>query len=168
MRYFIKLAYNGTPYHGWQIQPEAISVQEKLNDAISTIFRKKIEVVGAGRTDTGVHASQMYAHFDVENEIAADIVFKLNSILPDDIAVYQVFLVDDQKHARFDAVSRTYQYKIWLGRNPFLLDFSWQIHSLKPNLTKMNEAAKLLMEYEDFQCFSKVKTNVHTFNCNIF
>ncbi|PQJ76002.1 tRNA pseudouridine(38-40) synthase TruA [Polaribacter gangjinensis] len=168
MRYFIEFSYNGKKYHGWQIQPEAISVQEKLNDAISTIFRKKIEVVGAGRTDTGVHASQMYAHFDVENEIAEDIVFKLNSILPDDIAVYQVFLVDDQKHARFDAVSRTYQYKIWLGRNPFLLDFSWQIHSLKPNLTKMNEAAKLLMEYEDFQCFSKVKTNVHTFNCNIF
>ena len=168
MRYFIEFSYNGKKYHGWQIQPEAITVQEKINNALSTIFRQKIEVVGAGRTDTGVHASQMFAHFDIENEITEDIVFKLNSILPDDIAIYQVFLVDDEKHARFDAKSRTYQYKIWLGRNPFLLDFSWQIHSLKPNVSKMNEAAKILLEYEDFQCFSKVKTNVHTFNCSVF
>lgn len=168
MRYFIEFSYCGKKYHGWQIQPEAISVQEKLNEALSTIFRQKIEVVGAGRTDTGVHASQMFAHFDIEDEMINEIVFKLNSILPDDIAIYQVFLVDNQKHARFDAISRTYQYKIWLGRNPFLLDFSWQIHSLKPNVSKMNEAAKILLEYEDFQCFSKVKTNVHTFNCTIF
>lgn len=150
------------------MQPEAISVQEKLNDALSTIFRQKIEVVGAGRTDTGVHASQMFAHFDIESDMKDDIVFKLNSILPDDIAIYQVFLVDKEKHARFDAVSRTYQYKIWLGRNPFMLDFSWQIHTLKPDVLKMNQAAKLLLEYEDFQCFSKVKTNVYTYNCNIF
>jgi tRNA pseudouridine38-40 synthase len=168
LRYFIEFSYCGKKYHGWQIQPEAISVQEKLNEALSTIFRQKIEVVGAGRTDTGVHASQMFAHFDIEDEMINEIVFKLNSILPDDIAIYQVFLVDNQKHARFDAISRTYQYKIWLGRNPFLLDFSWQIHSLKPNVSKMNEAAKILLEYEDFQCFSKVKTNVHTFNCTIF
>lgn len=150
------------------MQPEAISVQEKLNDALSTIFRQKIEVVGAGRTDTGVHASQMFAHFDIESDMKEDIVFKLNSILPGDIAIYEVFLVDDEKHARFDAASRTYQYKIWLGRNPFLLDFSWQIHTLKPDVLKMNEAAKLLLDYEDFQCFSKVKTNVYTYNCTIF
>lgn len=168
MRYFIEFSYNGKEYHGWQMQPEAISVQEKLNDALSTIFRQKIEVVGAGRTDTGVHASQMFAHFDIESDMKKDIVFKLNSILPDDIAIYQVFLVDDEKHVRFDAVSRTYQYKIWLGRNPFLLDFSWQIHTLKPDVLKMNEAAKLLLDYEDFQCFSKVKTNVYTYNCTIF
>ena len=142
MRYFIEFSYNGEKYHGWQIQPKVISVQEKLNDALSTIFRQKIEVVGAGRTDTGVHASHMFAHFDIENEILDDIVFKLNSILPDDIAIDQVFLVNDSKHARFDAVSRTYQYKIWLGRNPFLLDFSWQIHSLKPNVLKMNEIGR--------------------------
>lgn len=150
------------------MQPDVISVQEKLNDALSTIFRQKIEVVGAGRTDTGVHASQMFAHFDIERDLKEDIVFKLNSILPDDIATHKVFLVDDEKHARFDAVSRTYLYKIWLGRNPFLLDFSWQIHTLRPDVLKMNEAAKLLLEFEDFQCFSKVKTNVHTFNCTIF
>ncbi|MFY9242883.1 MAG: tRNA pseudouridine(38-40) synthase TruA [Polaribacter sp.] len=167
MRYFIELSYNGKNYHGWQIQPKVISVQEKLNDAISTVFQENIQVVGAGRTDTGVHATQMYAHFDIEQKPEGDLVFKLNSILPNDISVQQVFLVDDEKHARFSALSRSYEYKIWLGRNPFLLDFSWQIHSQKPDINLMNEAAKLLLEYKDFQTFSKVKTEVYTFNCDI-
>jgi len=167
LRYFIELSYNGKNYHGWQIQPDVISVQEKLNSALSTIFRQDIQVVGAGRTDTGVHASQMFAHFDVDKNLQGDFAFKLNSILPKDIVVYKVFLVDDEKHARFDAVSRSYEYKIWLGRNPFLLDFSWQIHSQKPDLKLMNEAAKLLTEYTDFQTFSKVKTEVYTFNCDV-
>ncbi len=167
MRYFIELSYNGKKYHGWQIQPDVISVQEELNNAISTILQEKIEVVGAGRTDTGVHASQMFAHFDIEKSIKGDIVHKLNSILPNDITVYRVFLVDDEQHARFNAGSRSYEYRIWLGRNPFLLDFSWQIHSQKLDIIKMNEAAKILLEYEDFQTFSKVKTDVYTFNCNV-
>lgn len=167
MRYFIELSYNGKNYHGWQIQPDAISVQEKLNDALSTIFQEKIEVVGAGRTDSGVHASQMFAHFDIEKELEKEVVFRINSILPNDIAVSEVFLVNNEKHARFDATSRSYEYKIWLGRNPFLLDFSWQIHSQKPNVDLMNKAAKLLLEYTDFQTFSKVKTEVYTFNCDI-
>jgi len=167
LRYFIELSYNGKNYHGWQIQPDAISVQEKLNNALSTIFQEKIEVVGAGRTDSGVHASQMFAHFDIEKELKKEVVFRINSILPNDIAVSQVFLVNNEKHARFDASSRSYEYKIWLGRNPFLLDFSWQIHSQKPNLDLMNKAAKLLLEYTDFQTFSKVKTEVYTFNCDI-
>ena len=167
MRYFIELSYNGKNYHGWQIQPDAISVQEKLNNAISTIFQEKIEVVGAGRTDAGVHASQMFAHFNIDKELKKEVVFKLNSILPNDIAVQQVFLVDDEKHARFDALSRSYEYKIWLGRNPFLLDFSWQIHSQKPDVNLMNKAAKLLLEYTNFQTFSKVKTEVYTFNCDV-
>lgn len=167
MRYFIELSYNGKNYHGWQIQPDAISVQEKLNEAISTIFQEKLEVVGAGRTDTGVHASQMFAHFDIDRKIEGDIAHKLNSILPDDITVYEVFLVADEKHARFNALSRSYEYRVWLGRNPFLLDFSWQIHSQKLDIFKMNEAAKLLLEYENFQTFSKVKTEVYTFNCNV-
>jgi tRNA pseudouridine38-40 synthase len=167
LRYFIELSYNGKKYHGWQIQPDVISVQEKLNIAISTILQEEIQVVGAGRTDTGVHASQMFAHFDTTIELKDEIVFKLNSILPNDISVYKVFLVNDEKHVRFDATSRRYEYKIWLGRNPFLLDFSWQIHSQRPNVDLMNEAAKLLLEYEDFQCFSKVKTEVYTFNCDI-
>ena len=167
MRYFIELSYNGKNYHGWQIQPDAMSVQEKLNNAISTIFQEKIEVVGAGRTDAGVHASQMFAHFDIEKKLKSDVIFKLNSILPNDIVVYNVFLVDDEKHVRFDATSRSYEYKIWLGRNPFLLDFSWQIHSQRPDLNLMNEASKLLLEYTDFQTFSKVKTEVYTFNCDV-
>ena len=167
MRYFIELSYNGKNYHGWQIQPDVISVQEKLNIALSIILQVKTEVVGAGRTDTGVHASQMFAHFDVDSKLKGDYVFKLNSILPDDIVVYKLFLVDDEKHVRFDAVSRSYEYKIWLGRNPFLLDVTWQIHSQNLDINLMNEAASLLLEYEDFQTFSKVKTDVHTFNCNV-
>ena len=167
MRYFIELSYNGKNYHGWQIQPDAVSVQEKLNNAIGTIFQENIQVVGAGRTDTGVHASQMFAHFDIDKKLDDKVIFKLNSILPHDIAVHDVFLVDDDKHARFGATSRSYEYKIWLGRNPFLLDFSWQIHSQKPNINLMNEAAKLLLEYTDFQTFSKVKTEVYTFNCDV-
>lgn len=167
MRYFIELAYNGKNYHGWQIQPDVVSVQEKINHAISTVLQLQIEVVGAGRTDTGVHASQMFAHFDLEKEIKGDIVHKLNSILPNDITIYRVFLVEEEHHARFNAESRSYEYKIWLGRNPFLLDFSWQIHSQELNVSKMNKAASLLLEYEDFQTFSKVKTDVYTFNCNV-
>ena len=167
MRYFIELSYNGKNYHGWQIQPDVISVQEKLNKAVSTIFQEKIEVVGAGRTDTGVHASQMFAHFDLEKELKGDIPHKLNSLLPLDIVVYKVFTVDDEAHARFGALTRSYEYKIWLGRNPFLLDFSWQIHSQNLNVDLMNEAAKLLLEYTDFQTFSKVKTDVYTYNCDV-
>ena len=167
MRYFIELSYNGKNYHGWQIQPDAISVQEKLNFAVTTILQQKIEVVGAGRTDTGVHASQMFAHFDIDEKLEGDVPHKLNSILPNDIVVYDVFLVDAEKHARFSAESRSYEYRIWSGRNPFLLDYSWQIHSQKLDIAKMNEAAKLLLEYENFQTFSKVKTEVYTFNCNV-
>ncbi|QNM85679.1 tRNA pseudouridine(38-40) synthase TruA [Polaribacter pectinis] len=167
MRYFIELSYNGKKYHGWQIQPDAISVQEKLNKALSIIFQNEIAVVGAGRTDTGVHASQMFAHFDIEKELKGDVVFKLNSILPHDITIYNVSLVENDKHARFDALSRSYEYRIWLGRNPFLLDFSWQIHSQDLDIKKMNEAAKLLLEFENFQAFSKVKTEVYTFNCDV-
>ena len=143
MRYFIELSYNGKNNHGWQIQPDVISIQEKLNLAVSTILQEKIEVVGAGRTDTGVHASQMFAHFDSDIEIKGEVVHKLNSILPNDITVYKVFLVADDYHARFHAESRSYEYRIWLGRNPFLLDFSWQIHSQKLDLAKMNKAAQL-------------------------
>ncbi|WP_439130421.1 tRNA pseudouridine(38-40) synthase TruA [Polaribacter sp.] len=167
MRYFVQLSYHGKNYHGWQIQPDAVSVQEKLNHAISTILQEKIQVVGAGRTDTGVHATQMFAHFDIDKNLDDNIAYKLNSILPHDIAVQNVFLVDDEKHARFSAISRSYEYKIWLGRNPFLLDVSWQIHSQKPNVNLMNEAAKLLLEYTNFQTFSKVKTEVYTFNCEV-
>jgi len=167
LRYFIELSYQGKNYHGWQIQPDVITVQEKLNKAVSIIFQLNIEVVGAGRTDTGVHASQMFAHFDLDKELKGDIPHKLNSVLPPDIVVHNVFTVADEKHARFDAISRSYEYKVWLGRNPFLLDFSWQIHSQNLNIDLMNEAASLLLEYTDFQTFSKVKTDVYTYNCDV-
>ncbi len=167
MRYFIELSYSGKNYHGWQVQPDSISIQEKLNIAISKALQTKTEVVGSGRTDTGVHALQMFAHFDTNHKLTLNFANKLNSILPDDIVIRRVFKVDDKKHARFDAVSRSYKYKILLERNPFLLDFSWQIHSKKFNVNLMNQAANLLLKYNDFQSFAKVKTDVYTYNCTI-
>lgn len=167
MRYFIELAYNGKNYHGWQVQPQAISVQEVLNKAISTILRKEINIVGAGRTDAGVHASQMFAHFDVIEALKENFTYKLNALLPDDIVVYSTTLVHDDAHARFDATSRSYEYKIWLGRNPFTLHTTWQLHHQQLNIDLMNKAASILYEYEDFECFSKVKTDVNTFNCKV-
>lgn len=167
MRYFIELAYNGTKYHGWQIQPHCNTVQEEINKALSVVLQEEINVVGAGRTDTGVHARQMFAHFDTEKELDKNYIHKSNSVLPDDIVVYDLFLVNPDKHARFDAVKRSYEYKIWLGRNPFNLLASYQIYYQKFDIEAMNEACKVLFEYKDFECFSKVKTEVRTFNCNI-
>ena len=167
MRYFIELAYKGKNYHGWQIQPDAISVQEKINKVISTVLRENIIITGAGRTDAGVHASQMFAHFDTDKILNNDFGFRLNALLPDDIVIYNIKLVHNDAHARFDAHSRSYEYKIWLGRNPFSLDTSWQLYNQKLNIDLMNQAAKILYEYEDFECFSKVKTGVYTFNCNV-
>ncbi len=165
MRYFIELSYNGKNYHGWQIQPDAISVQEKINSAISTVLQKEILVVGAGRTDTGVHAEQMFAHFDVDKKLDDQYIYKFNSILPEDIVISDLQVVADDKHARFDALSRTYEYRIWLGRNPFLLDGTWQLYHQKLSISNMNKAASILLVYENFQSFSKVRTEVKTFNC---
>ena len=168
MRYFIEISYNGKNYHGWQIQPNAITVQETLMNALSTILRKDITVVGAGRTDTGVHALQLNVHFDLDFSInEQEITQKLNSFLPDDIVVRSIFLVHDNIHARFDAISRSYEYRIWLGRNPFLLDATYQIHRQRFDINKMNEAAAVLLEYTNFKCFSKSKTDVKTYNCEI-
>lgn len=167
LRYFIELSYNGKNYHGWQIQPNAISVQEVLEEALSTILRVKTSVVGAGRTDAGVHASQIFAHFDVDAVLDAnEMVYKLNSILPKSIAVRNVFRVPDDAHARFHATKRSYQYKIITHKDPFLHEYT---HLIKQPLAvdKMNEAAKILLDYTNFKCFSKVKTEVNTFNCDI-
>lgn len=168
MRFFIQLSYNGTNYHGWQMQPNAISVQETLTKALSVVLNKKdIAIMGAGRTDTGVHASQMFAHFDYEQFIdSKSIIHKLNSYLPKDIAVSNVILVQENAHARFDAKQRTYDYKINLSKNVFLDELSWY-YNKELNMEAMNDAAKLLIEFTDFQCFSKVHTDVNTFNCNI-
>lgn len=168
MRYFIHLAYNGTPYHGWQIQPNATSVQETLNKAFSVLLQSEINLMGAGRTDTGVHAKEMYAHFDFEASIdIPNLVHKLNSFLPKDIVIHDIISVHDDAHTRFDATKRTYEYHIHQFKNPFLDELSWYFHQpLDINL--MNEAAKLLFNYTDFECFSKVNTDVNTFDCTIF
>ena len=168
LRYFLKLSYKGTAYHGWQIQPNAQSVQEVLQNAMRTVLRNEISVVAAGRTDTGVHAKTMYAHFDIETlPFESDIfIFKLNSILPKDIALLNIVAVADEAHARFDAKKRTYQYHINQHKNPFVTDGSWYFrHSL--NLELMNEAAQILLLKNDFESFSKVHTEVNNFRCKI-
>lgn len=168
MRYFIKLAYKGTNYFGWQYQPDAISVQETLNKALSTLLKTNIDILGAGRTDSGVNAKEMFAHFDYETEIdTKKIVYKLNSFLPKDIAIFDLIKVHDDAHARFDATKRTYEYHIHTKKNAFESDDSWY-YSLPLDVEKMNEACKILFEYIDFECFSKTHTDVNTFNCKIF
>lgn len=167
MRYFIKLAYNGTNYHGWQSQPNAHSVQETLEKGLSLLLKQKIELVAAGRTDAGVHAKEMFAHFDVDAQIEVDILLpKLNSFLPKDIVIYAVFAVHDEAHARFDATERTYEYHIHTVKDAFMHQLSWY-HHYPLSIEKMNEAASILKEYTDFECFSKVNTDVFTFNCKI-
>jgi tRNA pseudouridine38-40 synthase len=165
-RYFLQLSYKGTNYHGWQIQPNAISVQEVIEDALSKILRQKIAVIGAGRTDTGVHASYFILHFDMEGEIPEklDVVYKLNSFLPHDIAVQKVWKVSDDLHARFSATSRTYRYFISRKKDVFGDDTTCKY--LKPlNVDKMNEAAQTLFLYKDFTSFSRLHTDVKTNNC---
>ncbi|WP_179333288.1 tRNA pseudouridine(38-40) synthase TruA [Winogradskyella costae] len=167
MRYFLELSYNGKAYHGWQNQPNAISVQEVIEKALSTILSAKISIMGAGRTDTGVHASQMFAHFDYDGDFKSiDIVYKLNSFLPKDVAITTVFEVKPEIHARFYAESRTYNYKISTVKNVFNYDFAYQVQS-SLDIEAMNEACKILFQYKDFQCFSKTNTDVKTYNCDI-
>lgn len=167
MRFFIELSYNGKAYHGWQNQPNAISVQEVLEKALSTLLKEKIDIVGAGRTDTGVHAKQMFAHFNTTKAFSLEkLIYKLNSFLPKDIAVQDIFKVNDETHARFDVISREYKYRISLYKNVFSFNNSYYFKQ-ELDVNKMNEAAKVLFEYEDFKCFSKSNTDVKTYNCKI-
>lgn len=167
MRYFITFSYDGTAYHGWQIQPHSVTVQEELQKALSTLMRKPMEVVGAGRTDTGVHARKMIAHFDHDEvQDCSQLVYKLNKLLPRDIAVQHVEPVADDMHARFSAKSRTYHYYVHLDKNPFLRSYSWQVYG-NPDFELMNRAARVLMEYKDFTSFSKVNTDTKTNDCTI-
>lgn len=168
MRYFIKLAYKGTKYHGWQCQPDADSVQETLNKALTMLLKTPIDIVGAGRTDTGVHAQQMYAHFDFENDIdALQMVHKLNSFLPKDIVIFEILKVNNEAHARFDATKRTYEYHIHTMKDAFENEGSYQFGQ-PLNLNLMNQACEILFQHTDFECFSKTNTDVRTFNCVIF
>jgi tRNA pseudouridine38-40 synthase len=168
MRYFIKFSYNGTHYHGWQIQPNAVSVQEILNKSLSTILNSHIDCMGAGRTDTGVHAREMFAHFDFEIQInIPNTIHKLNSFLPKDIVISDIINVHNDAHARFDAKKRTYEYHINTFKNAFLFDKSWY-YPQKLDLELMNQASQILLKHTDFQAFSKVHTDVNTFDCKIF
>ncbi len=167
MRYFLELSYFGKAYHGWQNQPNAISVQEEIENAISVVFQHKIDIVGAGRTDAGVHAKQIFAHFDVEEELQKEAFqFKMNSLLPADIALKDVFKVRSDAHARFEALSRSYEYHIVQQKDPFLEDRSYFLKN-RLNVEKMNQAAEILKDYTNFKCFSKSKTDVKTYNCKI-
>ncbi|WP_299127310.1 tRNA pseudouridine(38-40) synthase TruA [uncultured Winogradskyella sp.] len=167
MRFFIELSYNGKAYHGWQNQPNAISVQEVLEKALRTLLQKDISIVGAGRTDAGVHAAKMIAHFDFEgNNLDTNLVYKLNSYLPKDISVHTIFEVNSKAHARFDAQSRTYHYKISTSKNVFNYDYAYLVQ-LPLDVDAMNQACKILFKYKDFQCFSKSNTDVKTYHCDI-
>ena len=167
MRYFIELSYNGSAYHGWQNQPNALSVQEVTEKALSTLLKTSISIMGAGRTDTGVHAKQMFAHFDYENDLdATDLVFKLNSFLPKDVVIHDIFKVKEEAHSRFNAISRTYLYRIALKKNAFTNNDTFYVRQTL-DIENMIEATKILFQYKDFQCFSKSNTDVKTYHCNI-
>jgi tRNA pseudouridine38-40 synthase len=212
-RYFLELSYNGTAYHGWQIQENALSVQEILNKALSTVFRQTIDTLGCGRTDTGVHAKQLFAHFDVDEMGSLEVgkserweirkseslkdgksesleggdsrnqesisilntqysildkqlLTSLNALLPYDIAVKRMIKVAPDAHARFDATRRSYEYHVHFSKDPFKHNFSWLLRD-KPDIGLMNQAAKMLLEYQDFSCFSKSNTQTATNNCVI-
>ena len=167
MRYFIEIAYSGKAYCGWQRQPKQLSVQQVLEETLSILFRKNIKIIGAGRTDTGVHAKQIFAHFDAEDMIInEELLFRINSFLPNDISVLNIFQVLPDAHARFDASQREYEYRIFIGKDPFSQDFAYQVYK-QPNLDWMNQAAKSLLNHKDFQCFSRTNSDVKTYNCKI-
>lgn len=179
-RYFAEIAFDGTKYHGWQIQQNAVSVQEVFNKALQVLLRQPVETVGCGRTDTGVHAKQLFVHFDVEREAGFEVrgsgnepstinhqlKASLNAILPKDIAVKNIIPVAADAHARFDATLRSYEYHIHFDKNPFKQNYSWQLRDF-PDLELMNQAANIIKEYRDFSCFSKSNTQVKTNFCVI-
>lgn len=174
-RYFIKISFDGTLYNGWQVQKNSSkTVQQKINDGLSKLLNEKIEVQGCCRTDAGVHAKELFAHFDSKKDFSVQNLkskqtwlHKFNSMLPFDISIDELFSADNNANARFDATARTYQYFIHQKRNPFLINRSYYYYS-ELNIKLMNKAAKLLMKYEDFSAFSKVNTQVKTNKCRIY
>lgn len=167
MRYFITFSYQGSSYHGWQRQPDARSVQQTLEEAMELFLKEQLSLVGAGRTDTGVHAKMMVAHFDSEVSFDSDeLIHRLNAFLDETIAIESIREVDPKAHARFDASSRSYEYWVVQQKNPFLAQAAYYVsHPLDVDL--MNKAAALMLAYEDFECFSKSNTDVHTYLCDI-
>lgn len=169
-RYFIKLAYNGAEYHGWQIQDNALTVQQVITDAVRLIWKKDFKMIGCGRTDTGVNATRFYAHFDLEDEQSqeelTDLAHRLNRYLPEDIVIFGIFPVPEKLHSRYDAISRTYEYHIHTFKDPFLTDSSWYLYG-NMDLEMMNRACGILKEYEDFTSFSKFNEKRKTNLCTI-
>ena len=171
LRYFIELSYFGKPYHGWQKQPNAVTVQQSIEEALSTILRQPLSIMGAGRTDTGVHAHQMFAHLDIPGTAFAkaeltQLSQKLNSFLPPAIAIQRIFEVAPEAHSRFDALQRSYTYRVARKKNPFTEDAAFQC-KYALDIDAMNEAAAILLSYTDFECFSKSNTDVNTYLCDI-
>ncbi len=167
-RFFLRLSFKGTAYAGWQVQENAVSVQEKLNAALSILLNNETATTGCGRTDTGVHAKQFFVHFDAEEETVPfeKLVYSLNAILPNDIAIEKIFTVAGNQHARFDASSRTYEYFISTSKNPFLKEYT-MFSVMQPDIGRMNEAARCLIRKTDFSSFSKSNTQVKTNICEI-
>lgn len=167
MRYFITFSYQGSSYHGWQRQPDANSVQQTLEEAMELFLKESVSLVGAGRTDTGVHAKVMVAHFDTEVLFEIEeLIYRLNAYLDETIAISNIVKVKEDAHARFDATSRSYEYWVVQQKNPFLDQAAYfVIHPLDVNL--MNEAAALMLDHKDFECFSKSNTDVHTYLCDV-
>jgi tRNA pseudouridine38-40 synthase len=167
-RYFIYLAYDGTNYHGWQIQPNGDSVQQQLMNALQTLLRREVvEVTGAGRTDTGVHAKLMVAHFDYDEAIdCSQLADKLNRLLPSDISVFKVVPVDANLHARFSAKSRRYEYYVTTAKSPFLRQYRYRLHKA-PDFDLMNQTATLLLQVDDFTSFRKLHTDVKSNICHV-
>lgn len=166
LRYFIELSYFGKNYHGWQIQPKQISVQETVEKGLSTILRTEIKIMGAGRTDSGVHAKIMFAHFDFSEPLPGDLINHLNSFLPKDITIHKFHKMTADAHARFDAVKRTYEYRVQKWKDSFNFDFTWQVRS-ELDREAMNSAAEMLLGKKDFSSFAKTHTDVKTHICEV-
>ena len=166
MRYFIDISYFGKNYHGWQIQENAITVQEILDKSLSTILKTEIKSLGSGRTDTGVHAISQVAHFDFNGNIIENFLYRINSLLPSDISINSINGVKENVSARFDAISREYIYKIHTKKSPFLNDYSYY-YKRDIDIELLNKACDIIKKFKDFQTFSKVKTDVNNYNCNV-
>ncbi|MFH0866428.1 MAG: tRNA pseudouridine(38-40) synthase TruA [Bacteroidota bacterium] len=169
-RYFIKLSYNGANYHGWQVQNNANTVQAEVEKALAVLLSGKIEITGAGRTDTGVHAKEYFVHFDWGEKLntakLSNVIYRMNAILPEDISVQNIFPVSSDAHARFSAISRTYCYYISRYKNPFKRDNAWNVYG-NLDVERMNKASAILFEYSDFSCFAKLHSDVKTNHCKI-
>lgn len=169
MRYFIELSYNGTRYAGWQRQPNAMSVQQMIEEKLAVLLRHDCPVIGCGRTDAGVHASQFFLHFDHEGEIPEYFISRMNKLLPEDIALYRLIEVEPEAHTRFDATKRAYEYHLGFAKNPFRTETVYHYKQWeKLDLEKMQEAARLLMNYGAFYPFCKSNSDAKTMNCQLF